>query len=180
MVKPIQLSPGSYMPSFHGNVQAEISSQRSSVKFEAQEIDYMNRISLPLFRQLGCVVRGLRTYRKSGVLIRLALVFISGVALALAFPKVGVSVIAWIALVPLLFAIERQPLYRVAFYAWAQGFIFYVLVLYWIEIDFHNYVHWSVVASLGPLLCWPPLRLSSTRQPCFSLNSFVEARKSPS
>jgi apolipoprotein N-acyltransferase len=95
-------------------------------------------------------IRLRRAYRKSGVLIRFALVLLSGIALALAFPTIGVSAIAWIALVPLLIAIDGQPLWQVAVYAWFQGIIFYILVFYWIETEFHAYVHWSVVAAAGP------------------------------
>jgi apolipoprotein N-acyltransferase len=141
------------VPKFHSAVQSDISRGRSSVQFDAADErrnSNLSRISIPFFWQPRSVIRGLRIYYKSGVLIRLALILISGVALALAFPKVGFSLIAWIALVPLLIAIDRQPLSRVVGYAWAQGFVFYALVFYWIEIEFHDYVHWSQVAAVGP------------------------------
>jgi apolipoprotein N-acyltransferase len=119
---------------------------------EARKDSCLNLIPPRLFWQARSVIRVLRVYRRSGVLIRLVLILVSGVALALAFPKVEFSLAAWIALVPLLIAIDRQPLSKVVLYAWAQGFVFYAIAFYWIEIEFHDYVHWSVVASVGPLI----------------------------
>ncbi len=141
------------MPKSQSATQSDISLGTPSSLFdgaEAPRSSNLNRRHAPFFREPRSVVRGLRIYCKSGVLIRLVLMLISGVALALAFPKVGISLVAWIALVPLLVAIDRQPLFRVVGYAWAQGFVFYALVFYWIEIEFHDYVHWTLIAALGP------------------------------
>ena len=50
-------------------------------------------------------------------LTRAALVIASGLALALAFPKFEVSLLAWVAFVPFFYAVEGEPLKRVFWWA---------------------------------------------------------------
>src|SRR5271157_3141030 len=52
---------------------------------------------------------------------KIALAIASGLALALAFPKFELNLLAWVAFVPLLYAVEDEPLSRVFRYAWLQG-----------------------------------------------------------
>ena len=40
---------------------------------------------------------------------RAALVVISGLALAAAFPKLDLNLLAWVAFVPMLYAVEGEP-----------------------------------------------------------------------
>jgi len=83
---------------------------------------------------------------------RAALAVISGLALAAAFPKVDLSLLAWIAMVPLLYAIEGESPRRVFFYAWIQGFACYVASVYWIAITLHNFTSLQVYQAIAPML----------------------------
>lgn len=86
---------------------------------------------------------------------KLILAAISGVLLTLAFPKTGLSVLAWIALVPLLLAL-RDVTPRSAF---RLGLIFglthYLTLLYWIAYTLTTYGHlpMAVAVPLLFLLC---------------------------
>lgn len=85
------------------------------------------------------------------MLKRLALVAVSGVSLALAFPRPHWSPLAWIALVPLLLvALEARP---AAAFGWGflQGAIFYAITLDWLYVFFRTYGQMSVVASVAVL-----------------------------
>ncbi|MBV8055646.1 MAG: apolipoprotein N-acyltransferase [Deltaproteobacteria bacterium] len=77
----------------------------------------------------------------------------SGLALAAAFPKIDLNLFAWVAFVPLFYAIERQSLRRVFGYAWLQGFICFIGSLYWVVIALHDFASVpSVLAVLTMLL----------------------------
>jgi apolipoprotein N-acyltransferase len=153
------------LPDISSTTQSDITPWRDSAWFDAVgaiKSSPLSRFLSSLFVQARGVTRALRIYRKSGVPIRLVLTLVSGVALAFAFPKVGLSLIAWISLVPLLVAIDRQPLLKVVGYGWVQGFVFYLFIFYWVEIEFHDYVHWSIVAAFGPLILLASLAAVST------------------
>jgi apolipoprotein N-acyltransferase len=83
---------------------------------------------------------------------RAALAVISGLALAAAFPKVDLSLLAWVAFVPLLYAIEGESPRRIFFYAWLEGFACYVASVYWIAITLHNFTSLQVYAAVAPML----------------------------
>ena len=83
---------------------------------------------------------------------RAALAVISGLALAAAFPKVDLSLLAWVAFVPLLYAIEGESPRRVFLYAWLQGFAGYVASIYWIAITLHNFTSLHVYQAIAPML----------------------------
>jgi apolipoprotein N-acyltransferase len=83
---------------------------------------------------------------------RAALAVISGLLLAAAFPKVDLSLLAWVAFVPLLYAIEGEPTRRVMLYAWLQGFAGYVASVYWIAITLHNFTSLNVYEAIAPML----------------------------
>lgn len=70
---------------------------------------------------------------------RWGLVAASGAALALAFPKFDLNLMAWVAFIPLLYAIADQPLRRVFLYSWSQGLIFFTGSIYWVVITLHNF-----------------------------------------
>jgi apolipoprotein N-acyltransferase len=76
----------------------------------------------------------------------------SGLALAAAFPKVDLSLLAWVAFVPLFYAIERQSLRRVVGYAWLQGFVCYIGSLYWVVIALHDFAHIAALLAILPML----------------------------
>ena len=78
----------------------------------------------------------------------------SGVLIALSFPNPGLSFLAWIALIPLLIAMEESSP-RVAFrIGLTCGITAYALILYWLNIVFTRYGHlpWSVSIPVYLLL----------------------------
>jgi apolipoprotein N-acyltransferase len=82
----------------------------------------------------------------------LALAAISGLALAAAFPKVDLSLFAWVAFVPLFYAIEGQSMRRVFGYALLQGFVCYVGSLYWVVIALHDFASVPTALAVLPML----------------------------
>lgn len=60
---------------------------------------------------------------------------LSGLLLALAFPRTDLEILAWVALVPLFLVMERRP-YRSGFVA---GAVFFAMVLYWLNIAMTTY-----------------------------------------
>jgi apolipoprotein N-acyltransferase len=87
-----------------------------------------------------------------GLLMRFALCALSGAALALAFPNFGWGLLAWVALVPLLLAIEGQPLNLVFSYGCVQGIVFYGATFYWLALTMRRYVHLALVPAAGETL----------------------------
>jgi len=88
----------------------------------------------------------------SNTITRAALVIASGLALALAFPKSDVSLLAWVAFVPFFYAVEGEPLKRVFWWGWLQGFACYVGSLYWVVITLHDFAGVNFFLSLIPML----------------------------
>jgi len=84
--------------------------------------------------------------------MRPGLAIASGLALAAAFPKVDLNLFAWVAFVPLFYAIEGQSLRRVFAYAWLQGFVCYVGSLYWVVIALHDFASVPAVLAVLPML----------------------------
>ena len=56
----------------------------------------------------------------------------SGLLAAFAFPKAGLFFLAWVALVPLLFALSESKLKQSFFYGLLAGFVFNAIGLYWL------------------------------------------------
>lgn len=83
---------------------------------------------------------------------RAALAVASGLALGLAFPKFDLNLLAWVALVPLLYAIEGQRPWRVFGYSMLQGFAFFVVSLYWAIIPLHTFADVPLWVAFGPML----------------------------
>ena len=61
-----------------------------------------------------------------------ALAALSGILLALSFPRFGHPAFSWIALAPLLVALDRRPLPRAFGLGWTTGILYFVGTLYWI------------------------------------------------
>ena len=76
----------------------------------------------------------------------------SGLALAAAFPKIDLNLFAWVAFVPLFYAIERQSLRRVFGYAWMQGFVCFIGSLYWVVIALHDFASVPSALAVLPML----------------------------
>ncbi len=89
---------------------------------------------------------------KSHVGPKAGLAIASGVALALAFPKFDLNLLAWVAFIPLFYAVEDEPLNWVFAYAWLQGLACYVVSLYWVTITLHDFARVSLVVSALPLI----------------------------
>jgi apolipoprotein N-acyltransferase len=73
-------------------------------------------------------------------------------ALAAAFPKIDLNLLAWVAFIPLFYAIEGQSLGRVFAYSWLQGLICFVGSLYWIVITLHNFASVPFALAVLPML----------------------------
>ncbi|HLO26748.1 MAG TPA: apolipoprotein N-acyltransferase [Geobacteraceae bacterium] len=75
---------------------------------------------------------------------------ISGVLLALSFPRPGLSLLAWFAFVPLLIAISRKEPRDAFKIGMLCGLFAYGGILYWINIVMTTYgkLHWTVSFSL--------------------------------
>ncbi len=88
----------------------------------------------------------------SNTVTRAALVIASGLALALAFPKFDISLLAWVAFVPFFYAVEGEPLKKVFWWGWLQGLACYVGSLYWVVITLNEFAGVHFVLSLIPML----------------------------
>ena len=74
---------------------------------------------------------------------------LSGVLLAIAFPPAGLSALAWIALVPLLAAVQRASPARAFVRGLVTGVVFRVLSMSWLAAMLHNYTGASWPVSIG-------------------------------
>jgi apolipoprotein N-acyltransferase len=83
---------------------------------------------------------------------RAALAVSSGLLLALSFPKFDFSFAAWIAFVPLLYAIEDATPRQVFLYSWIQGIACYIGSLYWIVITLHNFAGVPIALAVIPMV----------------------------
>jgi apolipoprotein N-acyltransferase len=83
---------------------------------------------------------------------RAALAIASGLAVALAFPNFDFNFAAWVAFVPLLYAIDGESPRKVFLYAWFQGFACYVASLYWIAITLQHFADVRVVLAIIPMV----------------------------
>ena len=70
----------------------------------------------------------------------------------MAFPKFDINLLAWVAFVPLLQAIEGESMGRTFGYALLQGLVCYVVSLYWIEFTLHHFAGVNPILAAGPLV----------------------------
>ncbi len=82
---------------------------------------------------------------------RAGLAILSGGALALSFPKFDFSPLAWVAFVPLFYAIEGESLKRVLGWAYLQGLAAFVGSLYWIAIPLHDFADVRMEFAILPM-----------------------------
>lgn len=68
-----------------------------------------------------------------------ALAAASGVLLALSFPSFDLSVLAWVALAPLLVAVGSGSLWRAFALGLITGIVYFTGTLYWITLVMHQY-----------------------------------------
>ena len=78
----------------------------------------------------------------------------SGILIALSFPNPGLSFLAWVALIPLLIALEESTPRQAFRVGMTCGIISYAFILYWLNIVFVRYGHlpWSVSIPIYLLL----------------------------
>ena len=77
---------------------------------------------------------------------------VSGVLLALAFPKVDWNILAWVAFIPLLWLTQGQTLRRAFGLGWLAGMGFYLCTLYWVVDTIGLYSNIPHIIAVGPLL----------------------------
>ncbi|KPA16032.1 apolipoprotein N-acyltransferase [Candidatus Magnetomorum sp. HK-1] len=77
------------------------------------------------------------------------LAIITGLMLTAAFPRTGVDIFAWFALVPLLWAVNNAT--SVFYLGCLAGFIHYLTLVYWLITAMHEYGHLPVFTCV-PLL----------------------------
>ncbi len=83
----------------------------------------------------------------------LILSFASGILLFLSFPKYGLGIIAWVALVPLLFALKNvSSLRNGLIVGFITGIVFYAGILYWIVYVIVNYGYLPYYAGISIML----------------------------
>ncbi len=76
------------------------------------------------------------------------LAVVSGLLLALSFPKTGSAVLSWVALVPLLLACGQKSAKKAAKLGFACGLACYAAILYWINIAVTTYGHLPMAVSI--------------------------------
>jgi apolipoprotein N-acyltransferase len=76
------------------------------------------------------------------------LAVVTGLLLTLSFPKIGHPAFAWIALTPLLVALDRQPSWRAFVLGLVSGVVFFVGTVYWITGVMVVYGGLNVVAAV--------------------------------
>ncbi len=86
------------------------------------------------------------------MMIEAAAAVVSGLLLALSFPAVDLYLLAWIALAPLLWAIQRQSVARAFRLGWLAGLTFFLLTLYWIVHPMVSYTPIPLAVALLILL----------------------------
>ena len=83
---------------------------------------------------------------------RLLLALISGSLLFLSFPKYGVGNVAWIALIPLLLAVQKGSVKSALTAGFFTGLVFNVGIIYWIALVVVNYGYLPLAIGLVAML----------------------------
>ncbi len=73
--------------------------------------------------------------------LKLCLAILSGLLLTGSFPKIGISLFAWFALVPLLIAIRNLSPKKGFILGFIAGLVHYLTLLYWLVYTMHTYGH---------------------------------------
>jgi len=82
---------------------------------------------------------------------------VSGLLLALSFPKADLPFLAWIALIPLLIALEGQSPRTAFLLGFLSGLASYGGLIYWVTIVMTDYGHLPLLVSIPLWLllsCW--------------------------
>ena len=62
------------------------------------------------------------------------------------------NLLAWIAFIPLLYALQGEDPRQVLGYSWLQGFACYAASLYWVVITLHNFANVRIALAVLPLM----------------------------
>ncbi len=77
---------------------------------------------------------------------------LSGVLAGFSFPKYGVSLLAWIAYIPLLFSIKQieggKQIIKSYWYGFVSGFITNIILLYWVVVAMNTYGNINLAVSI--------------------------------
>lgn len=71
----------------------------------------------------------------------------SGILLTLIFPAFNLSILAWVALVPLLVAIEKKSFLKALFLGWITGAAHFMGLLHWVIVAMTYYGELSMLSS---------------------------------
>ncbi len=71
----------------------------------------------------------------------------SGALTALAFPRLSLSVLAWVSLIPLFYVLSRHTPGKSFFLSFLAGFVFYGILLMWIPSVPKHYGNLSPTTS---------------------------------
>ena len=82
------------------------------------------------------------------VLKGLALPALSGILLSLAFPKADISLLAWVAFIPLLYSIDEKRPGRAFMEGFAAGLVFYLVSVRWVINTMYNYGGLGLAVSI--------------------------------
>jgi len=76
----------------------------------------------------------------------------SGLLLVLIFPKFNLELLGWVALIPLLYAIQEEGLKNVFWLGWLTGVTWFLGSLYWVTVTMVRYGGLNFPLSVGVLL----------------------------
>jgi len=86
----------------------------------------------------------MKTMRKKDILLSL----FSGILIALSFPNFDLEFLAWFALVPLFYAVEKKELRDSFKLGFLTGFISFLGILYWIVVAVNTYGNVHLIPSV--------------------------------
>lgn len=98
-------------------------------------------------QESGNEVRIVKIARK-----KLILAVLSGLLLVLSFPKYGIGIMAWAALIPLFFALKEATPREALKTGFLTGFVAHVGILYWIVYVVVQYGYLPVYAGIAAML----------------------------
>ncbi len=77
---------------------------------------------------------------------------LTGILLVLSFPPVGIWPLAWVAFIPLMFALSDAGAKKGFFLGWLSGFIFFLGTVYWVVNSMYYYGGLPVYISVPVML----------------------------
>ena len=83
---------------------------------------------------------------------RIGLICLSGILSVLIFPSINLEILAWVAFIPLLVALQGQSLKNAFWIGWSTGLIHFFGTLYWVTVAMAVYGHLPKSVSAGVLV----------------------------